>query len=88
MPSPDEAMAHVFTPEEQAIGASYKKLQIVGTPEQVRASIEDIVARTNADEVMAVTHAWDIAARVRSYELLAQVFNLSESNARAVPDPV
>ena len=88
MPSPDEAMSHVFTPEEQAIGASYKRLQIVGAPEQVRARIEDIVARTNADEVMIATHAWEIAARIRSYELVAQVFDLSESHVRAVPDPV
>jgi hypothetical protein len=54
----------------------------------VRARIEDIVARTNADEVMIATHAWEIAARIRSYELVSQVFNLYESNARAVPDPV
>src|SRR4029453_13201802 len=32
MPSPDEAMAHVYTPEELALVASYKKLQILGTP--------------------------------------------------------
>ncbi len=86
MPSPDEAMSHVFTPEEQAIGASYKRLQIVGTPEQVRARIEDIVARTEADEVMIATHASDLAARVRSYELVAEAFDLPEFKARAVQD--
>ena len=84
MPSPDEAMAHVFTPAEQAIAASYRKLQIVGTPEQVRARIQDLVARTYADEVMIATHAWDIDARIRSYELLAEAFDLPELKARAV----
>ncbi len=78
MPSPEEAMSHVFTPDEQAIAASYKKLQIVGTPEQVRARIEDLAARTKADEVMIATHAWELAARVRSYELIAEAFNLPE----------
>ena len=78
LPSPEEAMTHVFTPEEQSIAASYKKLQIVGTPEQVRARIEDLVTRTGADEVMIATHAYDVAARVRSYELVAQAFDLPE----------
>ncbi|MBC8118640.1 MAG: LLM class flavin-dependent oxidoreductase [Burkholderiaceae bacterium] len=78
MPSPDEAMAHIFTPEEQALVASYKKLQIIGTPEQVRARMEAVVARTGADEVMIATHAWDLAARIRSYELVAEVFDLLE----------
>ena len=78
LPSPEHAMAHVFTPEEQSLAASYKKLQIVGTPEQVRARIEDLVTRTGADEVMIATHAYELAARVRSYELVAQAFNLPE----------
>ena len=71
-------MAYVFTPQEQTIVASYKKLQIVGTPEQVHARIEDLATRTGADEVMIATHAYDLAARVRSYELVAQAFALRE----------
>ena len=86
MPSPDEAMAHVYTPEEQMLVASYKKLQIVGTPEQVRARIEDIVAQTQADEVMIATHAWDLAARVRSYELVAEALDLPEFKVQAEQD--
>jgi luciferase family oxidoreductase group 1 len=78
LPSPQEAMAHVFTAEEQAIVEPYKKLQIVGTPEWVRARIEAIARRTESDEVMIATHAFDQAARVRSYELVAQAFGLPE----------
>ena len=88
MPSPDEAMSHVFTPEEQAIGAAYKKLQIVGTPEKLRTRIETVVARTDADEVMIATHASDLTARVRSYELVAEAFDLPEFKARAVQDHI
>jgi len=76
MPSPEKAMAHIFTPEEWALVAPFEKLQIVGTPEQVRARIEAIATRTEADEVMIATHAYDLAARVRSYELVAQAFGL------------
>ena len=88
MPSSEEAMSHVFTPEEEALAASYKRLQIVGTPEQVRARIEAVVARTEADEVMIATHASDLVARVRSYELRAEAFDLPEFKARALQDHI
>lgn len=78
MPSPEKAMAHAFTPEEKALVAPFEKLQIVGTPEQVRARIEAIATRTGADEVMIATHAYDLAARVRSYELVAQAFGVAD----------
>jgi luciferase family oxidoreductase group 1 len=78
LPSPEEAMSHVFTPEEQKIVAFFKKLRIVGTPEQVRARIQDIATRSQADEVMIATHAYDPAARIRSYKLVAQAFDLPE----------
>jgi alkanesulfonate monooxygenase SsuD/methylene tetrahydromethanopterin reductase-like flavin-dependent oxidoreductase (luciferase family) len=69
-------MAHVFTADEQAVSDLYANLMIVGTPAQVRARIEDVVAQTAADEVMVVTHAYEVGARVRSYELVAQAFGL------------
>jgi luciferase family oxidoreductase group 1 len=75
MPSPDEALSHVYTPEEQATAESFRRLQIIGTPERVRAAIERVVESTHADEVMIATHAFDPAARVRSYELVARAFS-------------
>ena len=75
LPSPDVAMAHVFSPEERAIVDFFGNLQIVGTPTQVRDRIEDAAARTEADEIMIVTHAYELEARLRSYELVAQVWS-------------
>jgi luciferase family oxidoreductase group 1 len=77
LPSPDEALAHSFTREEQTVVEFYRRLVIAGTPEQCRAKIEERVERTNADEVMVVTHAYDPAERIRSYELLANAFSLA-----------
>ncbi|HVZ72961.1 MAG TPA: LLM class flavin-dependent oxidoreductase [Polyangia bacterium] len=77
MPRPDEAEAHVFTPEEQALVSFYENLAVIGTPAQVRARIEALVARTGADEVMVVTHAYDVGARIHSYELIAQAFGIT-----------
>ncbi len=78
LPSPEEATAHVFTPEEKPIVEFFRKIQIVGTPEQVRARIEEIATRTRADEVMIASHAYDPSARIRSYELVARAFDLPE----------
>jgi luciferase family oxidoreductase group 1 len=79
LPSPDVAMAHVFSPDERPVVDFFRGLQICGTPEQVRARIEDAAARTEADEIMIVTHAFEPEARVRSYELVAQAFGLAAS---------
>ncbi len=70
MPSPEEALAHVYTPEEQATVSVFRRLQIVGTPERVRAGILRVAERTAADEIMLATHAFDAAARIRSFELV------------------
>ena len=83
LPSPEVAMSHVFSPDERAIVDFYKDLQIVGTPDQVCARIEDAAARTEADEIMIVTHAFDPAARLRSYELVAEAFGLAAAPAAA-----
>ena len=77
LPSPEEALAHVFTPQEQAIATFYENIQIAGTPAQVRARVEAIAERTRADEVMIATHAYDPVARLRSYELVAEAFGLA-----------
>ncbi|HEX4459654.1 MAG TPA: LLM class flavin-dependent oxidoreductase [Polyangia bacterium] len=74
LPSPDDALAHVFSPDEQAALAFYRRVQIVGTPERVRAQIEARAHESQADEVMVATHAYEASARLRSYELVAQAF--------------
>ncbi|WP_394846986.1 LLM class flavin-dependent oxidoreductase [Pendulispora brunnea] len=73
--SPDEALAHEFSPLEEAAVAHFRRMQIVGTPADVRARIEAAVSSTAADEVMLATHAYDAAARRRSYELVAGAFS-------------
>ena len=74
MPSPEVALAHQYTPEERATVAQFRRLQILGTPDRVRAAIERVVESTRADEVMLATHAFDPAERVRSFELVAGAF--------------
>ena len=72
--SPDDAMAYTLTPAEAAASAGIAALQIVGTPDAVRAKVSALVERTRADEVMVATFAADAAGRARSYELVAEAF--------------
>ena len=81
LPSADSAQAHGFTQEEQRIADFYRSIAVIGTPDRVRSQIEEIAARTEADEIMISTHAFDPAARIRSYELIAEEFRLSERPA-------
>jgi luciferase family oxidoreductase group 1 len=74
IPSPEEAAAYDYTPQDRAVIANYRRLQVVGTPARVRERIESLVAETSADEVMVTTVVYDHAARLRSYELLAGEF--------------
>jgi luciferase family oxidoreductase group 1 len=69
--SPDEALRRTFSPGEAQTVAFFRRLQVVGTPDQVKERIEGAARATRADEIMIATHAYDLADRVRSYELVA-----------------
>jgi len=55
---------------------------IIGSPEKVRAGIEQLADEYGAEEVIVVTITHDHEARKRSYELLAEAFGLEPSSAR------
>jgi luciferase family oxidoreductase group 1 len=52
---------------------------VVGSPEKVRAELEQLVSEYGAEEAIVVTITHDHAARRRSYELLADAFGLEPS---------
>jgi len=49
---------------------------VAGSPQTVRAGIEDHALRYKVDEIMLVTIAFDFEKRKRSYVLLAEEFKL------------
>jgi luciferase family oxidoreductase group 1 len=55
---------------------------IIGSPEKVRAGVEELAAEYGAEEVIVVTITHDHAARRRSYELLAGAFGLEPASSR------
>jgi len=76
VPSPEEAAAYQYSPQEQALLAGRVGSQIVGTPETVLSDLKELVERTEADELIITTQVHSHSARVRSYELLAEVAGL------------
>jgi luciferase family oxidoreductase group 1 len=77
---PEEALEYRFSPIELAVVESIRGRHIVGSPEKVKAQIEALAERTQADEVMISTFIYGHAERLRSYELLASAFGLSADN--------
>jgi luciferase family oxidoreductase group 1 len=71
LPSPEEASAYPYNDVERSVVASYRGLQIVGTPEVVREQIEALAADSGANEVMVTTMVYSHEARLHSFELLA-----------------
>lgn len=51
---------------------------VYGTPDEVRAGLDDLGKRTGADELMITANAHGGEARLRSYELIADAYELPE----------
>ena len=78
---PEQALAYRFSPQERAVVEAIRDRHIVGTPSTVKSRIEELAARTQADEVMVSTFVHAHAARMRSTELLAEAFELPKLEA-------
>lgn len=83
IPTVEEALAFPYTDFDRAVIERNRRRQIVGTPDQVKAKLEELVARYGVDEAVVVSICHDPAARRRSYELLAEAFALEKRRAAA-----
>jgi luciferase family oxidoreductase group 1 len=71
LPSPEEAAAQRYTPDEQDQIRRYRRAQVLGDAHGVRDEILSLAERTAADEVMVMSLVHDHGERLRSYELIA-----------------
>jgi alkanesulfonate monooxygenase SsuD/methylene tetrahydromethanopterin reductase-like flavin-dependent oxidoreductase (luciferase family) len=71
-PTPDEASAYIWSPEDRALVEDRVETQVVGTPRAVADQLEQLREATGADELVVTTITHRHADRVRSYELLAE----------------
>jgi alkanesulfonate monooxygenase SsuD/methylene tetrahydromethanopterin reductase-like flavin-dependent oxidoreductase (luciferase family) len=77
VPPPDEATEFLsrearLTPSGEVPG----RRGVIGSPEKVRAGLEEVASAYGADELIVVTITHDHGMRRRSYELLAEAFGL------------
>ncbi|MDJ0461059.1 LLM class flavin-dependent oxidoreductase [Streptomyces sp. H27-C3] len=76
IPTPEEAEAYEFSAMERDFVDSWLGNVIHGTPDEVRAGLDDLTKRTGADELMITANAHGGEARLRSYELIADGYGL------------
>jgi len=70
LPTPREAMAHRYDPDEESLRRLHRERHVVGGVDRVRATLRELCAASGADELMVMTNVHDHAARKRSYELV------------------
>ena len=68
---PIDDIEQYWSPAERAGASRMLAYAIVGSPDTVRAGLEQFAELTGVDELMVVSGIYDHAARVRSYEILA-----------------
>jgi luciferase family oxidoreductase group 1 len=71
LPTPDQALAHPYTPLERATIAGITEFHLIGDQADVRRGLTELRERTQADELMISSNIGDPKARLRSYELMA-----------------
>ena len=76
VPTPEEALAYAYTPQERMLVEFNRQRTIAGAPATVQARLTALAEEYEVDELVVVTITYDFAARKRSYELLAETFAL------------
>ncbi|WP_103502098.1 MULTISPECIES: LLM class flavin-dependent oxidoreductase [unclassified Streptomyces] len=85
--TPEEAEAYPFTARERLIADDWLAHAVHGTPDAVRAGLEELAARTGADELMLTANVHGAQARLRSYGLVADAFAMPGGAASASVPP-
>jgi luciferase family oxidoreductase group 1 len=76
LPSPEEALAYQYSPQERVIVEANRQRHFIGTPFKVASTIRHLVNDTGADEIMVTSMMYGREARFRAYELLANEWGL------------
>ncbi len=71
VPSPEDALAYQYRPNEWAFMQQYNRLCVDGDPQQVKERLEEIAEAYQTPDLSVVTICYGLEERVRSYELVA-----------------
>ena len=72
LPPPVESMDGLWSPAERSHVERMTRVSVVGSPETVRRSLDEVIAATDADELMLTGQIFDHSARLRSFEIFAE----------------
>jgi luciferase family oxidoreductase group 1 len=84
LPTPEQAAAYPWSPQELAFVAQRREGQAIGSPSTVRAALADLLEQTMVDEVMVTTLAHSPADRLQSLELVRELFDKVPAGLQAV----
>jgi luciferase family oxidoreductase group 1 len=76
IPSPQEAAAYPYTPQEREFVDPRRSTMVLGDAAKVHAELTELRARTGADELMITGMVYDRTARFHSYELIARAHGM------------
>ncbi len=72
--SVEEALAYEFSPLEEEFIAARNARQAIGTPAEVHARLDSLLASTGADELMVSSGAATVEGRIRSIEIVSELY--------------
>lgn len=73
MKPPTSDIESRIPPHILSMAKSMTACSVIGSPQTVKAQLEQLQSQVNADEFMAVSYIYDKDKQARSYELLADV---------------
>ncbi|MFI7047416.1 LLM class flavin-dependent oxidoreductase [Streptosporangium sandarakinum] len=76
IPTPEEAETYPYSAAEAAFVHDHLSNVVLGDAAAVRAGLEELRKRTEADELMITSQVADPEARIRSYGLIAEAYGL------------
>jgi len=77
VPTFEEAEAYPYEPRDLAMIDYNRQRCVWGTPDRVKAALDELGARYGVDELVILTICAEFEDRLRSYGLLAEAFGLT-----------
>ncbi len=85
LPTPEEAAAYRYSPEERALVDATTATHLIGDPSQVLDGLIALQHRTEADEIMLSTRSHSFETRARSLSLVAGQWAMDEPGVTTEP---
>lgn len=76
LPPPVDSMDGLWSEYEKAAVMQKLKNTIIGSHDEVKSGLEELMKKTEADEIIILTNAYNHQDRLRSFEIVAEVVGM------------